>query len=236
ATLREVVALHPSWKHLWLLARTAHEAGETDAARAALDRLLARRADSRDARSLRAQIELTQGDVERAIDDYESLTRDDPSPVQLGNLAVAYLLATRYDDAVATAERIRVLVPDNAFVLLNLADAYDLAGRRADAARTYRDVIARLEGAESVQALTVRAQAWAHLGDAQPAVAAVQQALQRAPTSAQVAYEAALVYTLVGDLTSASVQAERALDEGYGARWFDFPWFAPLRAAHPSRF
>ncbi|MCB1054953.1 MAG: hypothetical protein KDD11_05505, partial [Acidobacteria bacterium] len=74
------------------------------------------------------------------------------------------------------------------------------------------------------------AQALAHLGERRQAVAAVQRALQLAPDDSQVAYEAAVVYSLVGDTASAVVSAERALRLGYGTRWFSFPWFDEVRA------
>jgi Flp pilus assembly protein TadD len=75
------------------------------------------------------------------------------------------------------------------------------------------------------QTQTIRAQALAHLGRRDAAVAAVQQALRAAPDNPQVAYEAALVYALVGDAASARVNAGRARAAGYDRRWFSFPWF-----------
>ena len=58
---------------------------------------------------------------------------------------------------------------------------------------------------------TVRAQALARRGRAEEAVAAVREALKRAPENPQWAYEAALVYCVVGDETSALLEARRAL-------------------------
>ena len=47
----------------------------------------------------------------------------------------------------------------------------------------------------------------------------------------QAAFEASLVYALVGDETAALVNAERARDLGFAApAWFRLPWFEPLLA------
>jgi Flp pilus assembly protein TadD len=81
------------------------------------------------------------------------------------------------------------------------------------------------------QTQTIRAQALAHLGRRDEAVAAVQQALRAAPDNPQVAYESSLVYALVGDAASARVNGKRALAAGYDRRWFSFPWFDGLGLA-----
>jgi serine/threonine-protein kinase len=82
----------------------------------------------------------------------------------------------------------------------------------------------------SWQWTSVRAQALAHLGEAKAAVEAIRRAEQLAPDNPQLAFESALVYTVVGDRVSALVSSERALKSGVGSRWFDFPWFATLHA------
>jgi hypothetical protein len=84
-------------------------------------------------------------------------------------------------------------------------------------------------GAEEWQRLTVRAQAFAHLGERRRAVTDAQEALRLAPLSGQVAFEASLVFALVGDRTAALVNAERARELGFEAPgWFRLPWFEPL--------
>ena len=62
----------------------------------------------------------------------------------------------------------------------------------------------------------------------------MQEALRRQPDHPGVAYEAALVYALLGDQASALWNAQRALELGVEPRWFAFPWFAPLRERIPQ--
>src|SRR6185436_11172512 len=98
-----------------------------------------------------------------------------------------------------------------------------LLGRHREAAGQYAKVVAQISGDASAtdpQHRSVLAQALAHLGRGPEAVGAIQEALRLAPKDAQVAYEAALVYTLLGEESSALSNARRALELGYEPRWF----------------
>jgi tetratricopeptide (TPR) repeat protein len=152
----------------------------------------------------------------------------------LANLGLARMLQGDYAASAATLERAVRLEPDSYVLLLNLAQARGLQGRKAEAERMLRrvlDLSERDPAAEEWQRLTVRAQAFAQLGEARKAVTEAQEALRLAPSSGQVAFEASLVYALVGDRTAALVNAERARDLGFEAPgWFRLPWFEPLRS------
>ena len=52
--------------------------------------------------------------------------------------------------------------------------------------------------------------------------------LRKAPDSPEVALIAALVYSLVGDQSSALVNATNAVEMGVNTRWFSFPGYEPL--------
>ena len=58
----------------------------------------------------------------------------------------------------------------------------------------------------------------------------MQGALQAAPENPQTAFEAAVVYSLVGEERSALVNSRRALRLGVEPFWFEFPWFDDLRS------
>ena len=130
------------------------------------------------------------------------------------------------------------LEPANAGAVLNLADGLNYAGRGVEANQLYEEVVSLLDPSEQAlawQQETIRAQALAHLGRSREAVAGVQRALQAEPRNPQVALEAAVVYAVVGDETSALVNAERSLDLGLGAHWYDLPQFDGLRRSPALR-
>jgi tetratricopeptide (TPR) repeat protein/predicted Ser/Thr protein kinase len=237
AAMQEAVRQRPSWKRLYKLAFFQQQQGETAGARLTLRRLLATLPGNLDGLSLLANLELTSGDARRAVQLYGEIVRRSPGLTEIGNLGLAYFVLGNYAEAAKVFRRAAEQAPGNALVLLNLADSTLLAGRQAEAAGIYRRIVELIAqdpaAASDPQYLTVKGQALAHLGDGPGAVTAVQEAFARAPNSASVAYEASLIYALLGEDNSALVNARRALELGYEPRWFAFPWFDRLRA-HPE--
>lgn len=232
STLRTAARLHPSGKRLHNLAQMEYQQGQIAEARSHLDLLLQRSPGNVDGLSLLAAIELSSGDLSRSVQLYNDIIFRSPGSSHLSNLALAYFFLGRYADAAATFRRVLERDPNNPFYTLNLADAYFLMGEPAKARELYQRVVDLVENdpsATSPQFLTVKAQALAHLGQGPQAVAAVQEALRLAPNQGGVAYEASLVYALLGEESSALVNAEKAIRLGTEARWFSFPWFDPLR-------
>ena len=230
--LRSAVAGHPSWGRLYRLALMETAQGEIADARLHLNQLLVRSPGNYYGLSLLAQIELAHGDAARAAGLYQELLRRSPKPTEFSNLGFAYLLLGRYPEAAEAFRQATVREPGNPLYALNLADARALQGRGAESAALYRKVLGLLAtapAASNAQTLTVKAQALAHLGDGTGAVAAVQEALRLAPADAQRAYEAALVFSLLGERNSALVNAEQALRLGCEPRFFRLPWFRPLQ-------
>ncbi len=230
--LHRAVEQQPSWKAFFNLALTAQRLGEIATARDALERLLARAPGHYRALSLMAQIELVNGDPKKAADLYRQLVKRSPGVGELSNLGLALTLLSDYPAAAAAYRQVADRAPDNPFFLLNLADAVWLSGESSGAEELYRQVVELLEGdpvATGWQHHSVRAQAQAHLGLSTDAVVSIQQALRLAPDNSHVAFEAALVYTLLADFTSATANAQRALELGFDAGWFRLPWFDPIR-------
>lgn len=228
--MREVVRQLPSAGSHFNLGNMLYRHGDVAGARREMEAGLALAPEHYNGLSSLAQLELASGDVKRAAQLYERLVARSPETTELSNLGTAYLLAGRYAGAAQRFRQALALTPGSPSALLNLADAELLAGRREEAAALYRQVLERIDqDPQPEKLLTVRAQALAHLGRAADAVAAVQEALRLDPESPYRAYEASLVFAVVGDRTSALWNARRALDRGFDRRWFSFPWFDPLR-------
>jgi tetratricopeptide (TPR) repeat protein len=233
ALARDAAGRQPSWVRLYNHARLAWRQGEVAAARESLESLLERSPGNSFGRTLLANIELTNGDPARAAALYQEIAAAQPADSgTLSNLGLARMLQGDYDGSAEALERAVAAEPQSYFLLLNLAQARWLQGRKAEAEEMFRRVLTLSEkdpSAEEWQRLTVRAQAFAHLGEPRRAVSEAQEALRLAPRSGQVAFEASLVYALVGDRTAALVNAERARELGFESLgWFRLPWFEPL--------
>lgn len=233
-TMNEAYRRRPSRLNLYNLAYMEQRQGATKEARQHLETLLDEYPDHLDGRFLLAQLELLNGEPERAVELYEKLVAQSPGTLELGSLGLAHMVAKQYRDAAEICRRAYELDPQSPLLALNLADAEALLGRTEEARRLYERTLDLIEsgsdGLSDPQVLTVRAQALAHLDRDREAVAAIQQALQLAPENPQTAFEAALVYTLVEGRPSALVNVEKALALGFDPGWFRLPWFDPLRS------
>ena len=231
AVLRRAVTRRPSAASYFNLGNMLYRHGDIDGARKALEASLERAPAYYNGLSLLAQLELVNGDPARAADHYDALVERAPEMAELSNAGTAYLLIGRYDEAAARFRRALQLTPDAPAALLNLADAELLVGRATEAEAHYRKLLAAIaRDPEPEKYLTVAAQAKAHLGDTSGALEAVHEALRRAPDNRLTAYEASLVFTVLGDHASGLWHAQRARELGLEARWFEFPWFDALRA------
>ena len=231
ALMREGVSRYPSWRNLFRAAQMELAQGHFEPARQDIERLLANYPESYEGLTKLAEIELLHGDLRRAATLYAQLVQRYPRPVEQSNLGIAQMYLGRYREAEASFRRALALEPRNAFTLLNLADAVSLQGRREEAAPVYRQVVRQTDPeAADWQVLSARAQAQAHLKDGPGAVEAVQKMLRIGPEGAQTAYEASLVYVLLGDRNAALYNARRALQQGIAPRLFALPWFDPLRS------
>lgn len=230
--LRTAVERHPSAQFMMDLANLEMRQGKISAARSTLENLLQRVPNHPGGERLLAQLELESGSAARAAELYAHLARRQHGFVELSNLGLAQLLLGRYDAAAASFRQAHTLAPNSPAATLNLADAEMLLGRRKEAEAAYRRVLELVEQDPAPgfwQTLSIKAQAQAHLGRAPEAAASIQQAVVAAPENPQIAFEASLVYTVIGDTASAVASAERAVDHGFDRRWFSLPWFDPLR-------
>lgn len=229
--LERAVEQRPSFLYQFRLADLEYRQGRAAAARVRLEELLRRYPGDLVVRSLLAQIELVSGDPARAAELYGSLVSETRELAEISNLGASQLVALRYAEAEQSFREAVALEPRNAGALLNLADAIGLQGRAAEARDLYSRVLDLVEAdpaASHWQVLTVRAQALAHLGRGAEAVATIQEVLSL--ENSQATWEAALVFAVAGERTSARVNAERALTQGFSPAWFGFPWFDELRA------
>jgi len=229
--LAEAVRLQPSWRALLILANAEYRQGRLDDARRHLADLLRRAPGNTEGLKALAQIELLS-DPDQALVLLRQIAASTPNADSLINLGVALLLQRHYGEAEESFRHALQLQPGSPSATLDLADCLLLQGREAEARALYAGIVAEAERAnrDDWENLGIKAQALAHLGEPTRAVEAIQQALRLTPDNAQLAYEAAVVYTLVGDQNSALVLAQRAAAGGVGAYWFALPFFDVLRA------
>lgn len=235
ADLRTGAERVPSWRNLYDLADLERRSGRTADAREHLRQLLNRSPDNLWGAETLAKIELEHGDPGRAERLFAGLVaREPPQRALWTNLGLARFLAGHPESAIAAYRKALEIEPGHNVVLLNLADAELALGRRQEAAAHYRQVLARLDEIEVRSRLQeddsmAKAQCLAILGRTTEAAEIAQRTLQEHPQAPGIVYSAALVYALVGDRTSARINAKAALRLGMGSSWFRIAAFDSLR-------
>jgi serine/threonine-protein kinase len=229
--MRAAVRLQPSWPNLLSLANAEYRQSRLDDARRHLEQLLARSPGNLEGLKTLAQIELLQN-PERAVALLREAAKSDPGIGSLTNLGANLLFLRRYGEAEAVLRQALALQPGNPSAALNLADCLTFLGRSAEARKLYADVAesaSRRATPGDWNMLGVQAQAFAHLGENEKSLAAIQQALRLTPDNGQLSYEAAVVYVLIGDRGSALYHAQKAAAQKVDVNWFALPFFDPLR-------
>ena len=229
--MRAAVRLQPSWQSLLTLANAEYGQSRLDDARRHAEELLARSPGNVDGLKMLAQIELLRN-PERAVALLREAAASDPRADSLTNLGLNLMLLRRYGEAEESLRKALALQPKNPDPALNLADCLTLLGRTAEARRLYAGLVeaTSLPSTTSDSHLSaVRAQALAHLGKTDQALEAIQQALRLNPDNGELAYEAAVVYVVIGDRGSALFHARRAAEHQLDPNWFSLPFFDPLR-------
>ncbi|MFL6192651.1 MAG: protein kinase domain-containing protein [Thermoanaerobaculia bacterium] len=231
--LRKAAELLPSWQNLYRLASLEARHGRMVDARHHLHQILAGSPGNLWALQRLAEIELEFGDVGRAKVIYQDLFNRSPQRTYLTNLGVAEVLLFQYEEAVAIFRKALEMTPNHLVTTLNMADAELALGRTPEARAHYSQVLQALKKERLANGLSpsdsmMEAQCLARLGRTGEAVELTLNTLQVNPTDSDLLQSAALVYTLVGDWSSARLQMKRALERGVQPRWFTMPAYAPL--------
>jgi|GEM_PF-499082 len=236
AAWERVVERRPSWRNLGRLAAAEQHAGMPDRARAHLEELLVRSPDNDWGLERLAFLEGRSGDLERAEALYRRLTETAPLHRHWSNLAWMQYLLGRYSEARRSGLRALELKPGDIPTRLNLALAEAATGDEDAPLRRCRALLGDLDtgsgdpaGALPPGLRMIRALCLAWTGDGPRALRDVESTLQQEPGDPQIRFQAAAVFTLLGDRRSALYQAERALEAGLRREWLAVPIFADLR-------
>ncbi len=232
--MQVVIDRHPSWRYLYNIASLELNRGETEAARRHLKELLRRAPGNTWGLGKQLQLEISIGELEQAEETALALLEIKRVRSYLTNLGVIRFLLGRYEDAKDSYREALELSPTHPTVLTNLAEAESALGQNEAAATLYRQSLEELERRRESTALSAidemnRAQCLARLGESRRAVEVTLKVLKRHGESADIAYQAALVYALAGERHSAVAKAREAIAGNVHRRWFTVPGFDSIR-------
>lgn len=202
--------------------------GDTEKAKKYLSIASAQSPNAYKLNQLHGVISLSEGHVEQSIASLKKTLSQRESVTDMSNLGLAYLLSKDYENARKVLYQANKLAPKNLTILLNLADAENLAGNKDIAKLKYTTIVTDDEDIDNTTYLGARAQAHAHLGENTRAINLLNLLQKQDHQSINTMYTAAVVQTLAGDHTSAIVNIENAMTGGVNKIWFNFSWFDAL--------
>ena len=206
----------PSWIRTLAQARTYMKLSQWKEAREVLAPLLEQAPEYRRALALRAELELTVGEVDQAVPLYRNLSAKYNESIYAVNLALALYLAGNGEEALAVAKRELEKGQENPFLLLLYADAARLAGKGKEADEIYLKISTLdFPGTTSWQIYSLLAQAHARLdARSEKATEYIDKAYELARSDSGFDVDAALVYTLLGDAARAKRYIEKVYQAG----------------------
>jgi serine/threonine-protein kinase len=144
------------------------------------------------------------------------------------NLGLAYSLNQQYEKSKEFAQKAFDQNPNHPFNILNLADIEMILGNIDLALEYYQQVVTILVGKNEVKYLTNLAQAYAHLQKANLAIEVLNKAQALSAKNGELSHASAVVYSLLGEKSSALHHVKSALKGSTGVVWFNLPWFDSL--------
>jgi Flp pilus assembly protein TadD/tRNA A-37 threonylcarbamoyl transferase component Bud32 len=223
-TMRRVVEQARSWQNLGYLAYLEAREGQVEEARAHIGEILPQDPDNQKVLDLLAKIELLYGELAKAEEIYEKLSRSRDDRASFTDLGLTRFFEGHYEEAAAAYRRALEIEPGHIDATLNLADVEAESGRQAEAETLYRQVLRHFGGNPAAAGVQPKdgmteAQCLARLGEKFRAVEVAREVQKKNPNDGGILSEAALVYCLAGDRDSEIRSARAALQSGVQGRW-----------------
>jgi tetratricopeptide (TPR) repeat protein len=220
AEAQRAVDVRANWNNYFIQGRVAYLAGHLDQALTAFRKTTELNPAFAGGYQMLGTTYQMQGDLDSAIGNYEHSIRLAPNAPAYSNLAIAYLRAKRYPQAIAAFSEALNRDPQNASRHRNLADAYKAAGLGKEAREQYAKALtlARTELAvnpRDVITIALLALCEANLGQRLEAERHAAEAAALGPTNAELRFRLAKVYTLLNDRAAALATLRAAVAAGY---------------------
>lgn len=217
---QRAVDIRGSWNNYFAQGRVEYLAGHLDKALAAFRRTTELNPGFAGGFQMLGATYQMQGDLDIAIGNYEHSIRLAPNAPAYSNLAIAYLRAKRYPEAIAAFTEALKRDPKNALRHRNLADAEKAAGRPTDAREHYIRALALAHdqlrvNPRDVITIALVALCEANLGQRMAAERHAAEAAALGPTNAEARFRLTKVYAVLNNRPAALATLRAAVAAGY---------------------
>jgi len=220
--------LQPSVWRWYNFAVSQYSNGELDQALKSVEQALEMLPEHQYALDLKAVLAMISGDLESSFEIYSGMDFQTMDVDALSNLAYLELLR---GDINKSIETISIAIERNdsvAAYFLNRADAYKLNEMPMLATNDYKTAVNLTLNNDDSDALSIKTQALAHLGEVEESLRHAEDAKRRYPEDRNVVYASAIAQTIAGNNQMALIEIQRLVELGESPVWLDTPWFKPL--------
>jgi tetratricopeptide (TPR) repeat protein/TolB-like protein len=217
---QRAVDVRANWNNYFTQGRVEYAAGHLDKALTAFRRTTELNPTFAGGFQMLGASYQMQGDLESAIGNYEHSIRLAPNAPAYSNLAIAYLRAKRYPEAIAAFTEALKRDPQQPSRYRNLADAYKGAGRIGDARDHYAKALALAHeqltvNPRDVITIALVALCEANLGQRMEAERHAAEAAALAATNAELRFRLTKVYAVLSERSAAFATLRAAVAAGY---------------------
>ncbi|MBY6210315.1 protein kinase [Microbulbifer agarilyticus] len=224
----EAVKLNPSADNFYQLSRHQVSLGNYSSAIKNLHDIIDRHPSHWSSLALLGGIYLEQGDFASAEQEISKIPVTERTWRTTSNLANAYFLQKKYEEALESSREVLILVPNDNPTKGLIAETLIMLNRIDDAKEVYNDLYIATQDSTDLESLIYKALSLANLGRNSEALAIIHTLIVEAPEDTYIKYAASQVYSLAGEFRSADLFAQQLVNQGMGADWFQLPAFQSL--------
>nr|WP_237709707.1 serine/threonine-protein kinase [Microbulbifer agarilyticus] len=226
----EAAELNPSADNLYLIALNQIASGKYDDGRITLNETVTTFPEHWSSYSALGVIELESGNLAAAEKSIASIPEELRSYRTTSNLGVAYFLQRKYPQALDTYNQVLEYVPNNVPAMEQMAETYLMLGDEQQAKDIFNKLLELTKNKENLESKLYRALTLAYLNKTPESISLTLSLLREAPEDTDIRYNAAQIYALANEWSSANHYIEQLLAQGMSAEWFNLPAFQQLCA------
>jgi len=227
----KVAQRRPTVTRILELATLEFRLGASDSAHRRLGELLAVQPDSQWILEHLAALEAVYGDPKRAAELYEKLIQIRPVRQFFTSLGFVRFLTGDYAAAIAADRQAIDMEPGYLLTRFNLSEALEAQGDLTESRRICSALVQEIATSPAPTDTSTRlrhAQCLVRLGNRAEGERIAGEALKTRPEDIQDLHDAAQLYAMLGDPTSARFYTKLALEKGLVRKWFLIPGFRSL--------